>query len=77
MIAHLQQLFTTSRQAFKQAVQQNVITQSDETLGKTILSMLVLAESAVSIFWIFTISGLGEGYALMAITPYVYLIFLT
>lgn len=75
MIAHLQQLFTTSRLAFKQAVQQNVITQSDETLGKTILSMLVLAESAVSIFWIFTISGLGEGYALMAITPYVYLIF--
>lgn len=75
MIAHLQQFFANVRQAFKQAVQQNIVTQSDETLGKTILSMLVLAESAVSIFWIFTISGLGEGYALMAITPYVYLIF--
>jgi guanylate cyclase len=75
MIAQLQRFLVTSRHAFKQAVQQNVITQSDEVLGKTILSMLVLAESAVSIFWIFTISGLGEGYAMMAITPYVYLTF--
>lgn len=48
---------------------------SDETLGKMILSMLVLAESVVSIFWIYTISGLGDGYALMAITPYIYLVF--
>jgi adenylate cyclase len=75
MMAQLQQFFVNTRQAFKKAVQQNIVTQSDEVLGKTILSMLVLAESAVSIFWIFTISGLGEGYALMAITPYVYLIF--
>lgn len=65
----------TTRFTLKKAMQQNVITQGDEVLGKTILSMLVLAESAVSIFWIFTISGLGEGYALMAVTPYVYLIF--
>jgi len=48
---------------------------SEATLGNTILSMLVFAESLVSIFWIYTISGLGEGYAIMAITPYVYLIF--
>lgn len=47
----------------------------EEALGKTILSMLVFAESLVSIFWIYTISGLGEGYAIMAITPYVYLVF--
>ncbi|OYY48446.1 MAG: adenylate/guanylate cyclase domain-containing protein [Methylophilaceae bacterium 17-43-7] len=75
MNSHLQRYFTVSRQTLKGTVERNFVTQSDETLGKTILSMLVLAESAVSIFWIFTISGLGEGYALMAITPYVYLIF--
>lgn len=75
MFAQIQQFMMTTRFTLKKAMQQNVITQSDELLGKTILSMLVLAESAVSIFWIFTISGLGEGYALMAVTPYVYLIF--
>jgi adenylate cyclase len=48
---------------------------SEEALGNTILSMLVFAESLVSIFWIYTISGLGEGYAVMAITPYAYLVF--
>lgn len=75
MIAHLQRFMPTFRGMIKRSAQQNIITQDDELLGKTILSMLVLAESAVSIFWIFTISGLGEGYALMAVTPYVYLIF--
>lgn len=75
MFAQFQQFMMTTRFTLKKAMQQNVITQGDEVLGKTILSMLVLAESAVSIFWIFTISGLGEGYALMAVTPYVYLIF--
>lgn len=44
------------------------------TLGKTILSLLVVAESIVSIFWILTLSGLGDGYAVMAAVPYVYLI---
>ncbi len=48
---------------------------SDDALGKAILSMLVLGESIVSIVWIFAISGLGEEYAMMAVTPYVYLIF--
>lgn len=43
-------------------------------LGKTILSLLVIAESIVCIFWIFTLSNLGEGYAIMAAVPYVYLI---
>lgn len=43
-------------------------------LGKTILSLLVLAESLICIFWIFTLSSLGEGYAVMAAVPYVYLI---
>ncbi len=45
-----------------------------EALGKSILSFLVLAETLVSIFWIFTLSGLGEGYALIAAVPYLYLV---
>lgn len=48
---------------------------SDEVLGKSILSTLVFAESLVCIFWIFTLSGLGEGYALMAAVPYIYIVF--
>jgi len=47
---------------------------SDSTLGKAILTILVFAESLVCIFWIYTLSGLGEGYALMAAVPYVYII---
>lgn len=43
-------------------------------LGKSILSLLVLAESIVCIFWIFTLSGLGDGYALIVAVPYVYLV---
>jgi guanylate cyclase len=45
-----------------------------EVLGKTILSLLVFTESLVCIFWIFTLSGLGEGYAVIAAAPYVYLV---
>jgi len=48
---------------------------TDSTLGKAILALLVFAESLVCIFWIFTLSGLGEGYAMMAVVPYVYIIF--
>lgn len=48
---------------------------SSEALGKSILSILVIAETLVSVFWIFTLSGLGEGYAIIAAVPYVYLIF--
>lgn len=47
---------------------------TDSVLSKTILSILVFAESLVCIFWIYTLSGLGEGYALMALFPYVYII---
>ena len=47
---------------------------TDSTLGKAILTLLVFAESLVCIFWIFTLSGLGEGYAMMAIVPYIYII---
>lgn len=46
----------------------------DALLGKTILSLLVLAESLVCVFWIFTLSSLGDGYALMAAIPYFYII---
>jgi adenylate cyclase len=47
---------------------------TDQALGKAILAILVFAESLVCIFWIFTLSGLGEGYAMMAAVPYVYII---
>ena len=47
---------------------------SPEKLGKTILTLLVIAESIVCLFWIVTLSGLGEGYVLMAAVPYHYLI---
>ncbi|MDZ4141316.1 MAG: adenylate/guanylate cyclase domain-containing protein [Methylotenera sp.] len=43
-------------------------------LGKSILSFLVLAESLVCIFWIFTLSSLGEGYEVIAAVPYFYLV---
>jgi adenylate cyclase len=47
---------------------------TDLTLGKAILTILVFAESLVCIFWIYTLSGLGEGYAMMAAVPYAYII---
>lgn len=47
---------------------------TDSVLSKTILSILVFAESLVCVFWIYTLSGLGEGYALMAFFPYIYII---
>jgi adenylate cyclase len=43
-------------------------------IGRAILSFLVFAESLICIFWIFTLSSLGEGYAFMAAVPYVYII---
>ena len=43
-------------------------------LGRSILSLLVLAETLVSIFWIFTLSSLGDGYAVIAAVPYFYLV---
>lgn len=43
-------------------------------IGRAILSLLVFAESMICIFWIFTLSGLGEGYAFMAAVPYVYIV---
>jgi guanylate cyclase len=47
---------------------------TDSVLSKAILLILVFAESIVSIFWIYTLSGLGEGYALMALFPYIYIV---
>ena len=52
----------------------NISKPSDSTLSMAILAILVLAESLVCVFWIFTLSGLGEGYAMMAVVPYVYII---
>ena len=48
---------------------------ADTSLGKIILTFLVFAETLVCVFWIYTLSGLGEGYALMAVAPYLYIIF--
>lgn len=45
-----------------------------EILGKTILSILVFAETLVSFFWIYTLSDLGDGYAIIAAVPYFYLV---
>ncbi|MEI8362805.1 MAG: adenylate/guanylate cyclase domain-containing protein [Betaproteobacteria bacterium] len=47
---------------------------SPATLGKSILSILMLAESLVCIFWIFTLSDLGDGYEVIAAVPYIYLV---
>lgn len=47
---------------------------SSAALGKAILSILVLAETSVCIFWIFTLTALGEDYAVIAAVPYVYLV---
>jgi guanylate cyclase len=47
---------------------------STEALGKSILSMLVFAETVVCFFWIYTLSSLGEGYAFIAAVPYFYLV---
>lgn len=47
---------------------------SSEVLGKSILSFLVIAETLVSFFWIYTLSSLGDGYALIAAVPYFYLV---
>lgn len=44
------------------------------TLSRVILSILVLSDTVISVFWIFTLSSLGEGYALMAAVPYIYII---
>lgn len=52
----------------------NLSNPSSEVLGKTILSILVVAETLVSFFWIYTLSGLGEGYAVIAAVPYFYLV---
>lgn len=38
------------------------------------LGLLVFSESLISAFWIYTFSGLGVGYAVMAAFPYVYLV---
>ncbi len=52
----------------------NFVSPSPAVLGKSILSLLVIAETLVCIFWIFTLSDLGEGYAVMAAVPYFYLV---
>lgn len=43
-------------------------------LSKIMLGILVFTETIISVFWIYTLSGLGEGYAFMAAAPYFYLI---
>ena len=43
-------------------------------LGETIITMLMVAETLVCIFWIYILSNLGEGYAFMATIPYAYFV---
>jgi len=43
-------------------------------LGNIILGFMLLAETLICAFWIFAFSGLGDGYALMAIFPYAYIV---
>lgn len=52
----------------------NLYRPTNEALGKAILAILVFAESLVCVFWIYTLSGLGEGYLVMAIAPYLYIV---
>jgi len=44
------------------------------SLGKSILSFLVISETLVCFFWIYALSSLGEEYALIAAVPYVYFV---
>lgn len=48
--------------------------EQDTELSRNILYFLVIAETCVSSFWIFSLSGLGGGYTLMAAIPYFYLV---
>ena len=45
-----------------------------DVIGRSILYILVLTETLICFFWIYILSGLGDGYALMAAVPYFYLI---
>lgn len=63
-------IFTSTRDFWRQLSKP----QSDSMLAKAILAILVFAETLVCIFWIYTLSGMGDGYAIMAAVPYVYII---
>ncbi len=43
-------------------------------LGSIILGLMVFAETLICAFWIYIFSGLGDGYAVMVVFPYAYLI---
>lgn len=47
---------------------------TEARLGQVILGLIVFAESVICAFWIFAISSLGDGYAVMAVFPYAYII---
>jgi adenylate cyclase len=47
---------------------------SASLISRAILSLLVFAETLICVFWIFTLSSLGEGYAFIATVPYVYIV---
>lgn len=63
-----------SSSIFARSFWDGLLNPSSLSLGKAILSILVVAETLVSFFWIYTLSGLGEGYAVIAAVPYFYLI---
>ena len=72
-IGHMSQALATSS-IFTRDFWRKFSNPTSATLSKSILTFLVIAESLVCIFWIFTLSGLGEGYALIAAVPYFYLV---
>lgn len=43
-------------------------------VSRVILGLLVVAESLVSVFWIFALSDLGDAYVFMAFFPYAYIL---
>lgn len=64
----------TSPSIFTRDFWANLANPTSTTLSKSILTFLVIAESLVCFFWIYTLSGLGEGYAFIAAVPYAYLV---
>lgn len=46
----------------------------ESRLGNIVLGLMVFAETLICAFWIFVFSSLGDGYAVMVVFPYAYLI---
>lgn len=47
---------------------------AQDKVGRVIMGMMVGAQTLISVFWIRAFSDLGEGYAVMVLFPYAYII---